>query len=422
MKGGTLRACAMRAAVLAVVVLALLAPRGLRAQPIDMSHGGPITVTARDGMDWRQNDQEVVARGDAVAVRGNVTVTADVLIAHYRKKAQPGQAAAGQPSAGQSSASQAANGAAASGALGAAGAKPPAPNSPASPTDDTSGNEIYRLEAIGHVHIFTPTDNAWGDKAVYDMDKAVLILTGHALKLVTPQDVITARDSMEYYSQTRISIARGNAVVVTNDGRRIAADTLVAYSAPPDQTAQNGGQNGGAGGVQKASASGGNTGAGNAPPANNAPPQDDIAAQSGKLKRVEGYGNVDIRTATETIYGDRGVYLPDIGKARVIGHVRVTRGDNQVEGVAADIDMKTGVSTMLSSTDERVKGLIVPAQSNNAANGAGGKAGNGKPANGNPANGKTGNTTTAGKTAAPSPSQAESQAPSPPQRGAGATP
>lgn len=365
-------------------------PRTAAAQPIDMSHGGPITVTARDGMDWRQNDQEVVARGDAVAVRGNVTVTADVLIAHYRKKAQnPAQGAAGASAA-----------AARPAAAGGAGS----PVTPPSP-DDTSGNEIYRLEAVGHVHIFTPTDNAWGDKAVYDMDKAVLILTGHALRLVTPQDVITARDSMEYYSQTRISIARGNAVVVTSDGRRIAADTLVAYSAPPDQNGQTGGEGNGAG-MQTVSASSGAS-AGK-------PPPDDLAAQSGKLKRVEGYGNVDIRTATETIYGDRGVYLPDIGKARVIGHVRVTRGDNQVEGVAADIDMKTGVSTMLSGTDERVKGLIVPAQSNSAAGGAKGQGGakggagaaraNTKPSAGGGTSAAAGSAVSAVQPAAPSPS------------------
>lgn len=343
-------------------------------------------MTARDGMDWRQNDQEVVARGDAVAVRGNVTVTADVLIAHYRKKAQanPANGAAANTPASPPSAS-------------AAGSARPSP--PGSP-DDTSGNEIYRLEAVGHVHIFTPTDNAWGDKAVYDMDKAVLILTGHALKLVTPQDVITARDSMEYYSQTRISIARGNAVVVTSDGRRIAADTLVAYSAPPDQSASANATSGTTGSVQPASATSGGAGK---------PPPDDIAAQSGKLKRVEGYGNVDIRTATETIYGDRGVYLPDIGKARVIGHVRVTRGDNQVEGVAADIDMKTGVSTMLSSTDQRVKGLIVPAQSNAAAGG-------GKNA---PASAGKGTARPAAKAAPNAPQPA---APSPAAPSAGSTP
>ncbi len=346
---------------------------GLHAQPIDMSHGGPITVTARDGMDWRQNDQEVVARGDAVAIRDNVTVTADVLIAHYRKKAgaNPAAGGAGAPSGGAqpvaakdggpinsppgnsppgnpppASAKPAAPPAAGG---GAPGSPPGSPSGSPSGSDDSGGNEIYRLDAVGHVHIFTATDQAWGDKGVYDMDQAVLILTGHALKLTTPQDVVTARDSMEYYSQTRISIARGNAVVVTGDGRRIAADTLVSYSEPPDQPAS------GAPAAPKPPP----------PPGKPGQPPDELQAASGKLKRVEAYGNVDLRTATEIVYGDRGVYVPDTGKARVIGNVRVTRGDNQVNGVAADVDMKTGVSTMLSSTDQRVHGLIMPTQNEN---------------------------------------------------------
>ena len=36
-------------------------------------------------------------------------------------------------------------------------------------------------EAEGNVRIFTPTDQVQGDRAVYDMDKAVLVVTGHAL-------------------------------------------------------------------------------------------------------------------------------------------------------------------------------------------------------------------------------------------------
>ena len=56
-------------------------------------------------------------------------------------------------------------------------------------------------------------------------------MTGRALKLTTPNDVLTARDSLEYWSQKHMAVARGNAVVVTNDGRRVAADTLVAYTA-----------------------------------------------------------------------------------------------------------------------------------------------------------------------------------------------
>ena len=67
------------AGVAAAVLAGVAGPAG--AQDIDMSKGGPIDVTSRDGMEWRQNEMMVVARGDARAVRGTVTVTADTLIA-----------------------------------------------------------------------------------------------------------------------------------------------------------------------------------------------------------------------------------------------------------------------------------------------------------------------------------------------------
>ena len=51
------------------LLLLLLAPGGAWAQAIDFSKGGPIEVTSRDGMEWRQNEQEVIAQGSARAVR-----------------------------------------------------------------------------------------------------------------------------------------------------------------------------------------------------------------------------------------------------------------------------------------------------------------------------------------------------------------
>ncbi len=290
-----------------MLVLLVLAGGPAAAQGIDMSHGGPVEVTSRDGIEWRQNDQEIIARGDARAIRDNVTVTADELIAHYRKKA---------------------------------GAAAPAAPTAAGEPDDAGANEIYRLEANGNVHIFTATDQTWGDHAVYDMDQAVLVMTGRTLRLTAPDDVITARDSLEYWSQTRMSVARGNAVLVTNDARRIAADTLVGYSADPNANA-------GQPPVTKVTS---------APPKAGADP----LLSAGKLQRVEAFGNVDLRTPTETVYGDRGVYVPDTGMSRIVGHVRVTRGQNQLNGVAADVNMKTGIATMLSSAQQRVQGLIVP--------------------------------------------------------------
>jgi len=81
-----------RVAGLAIVAALAAAAPVARAQGIDFTQGGPIQITAQDGIEWRQAEQIVIAKGDAKAVRGNVTVTADRLLAWYRRK---GGAAAG---------------------------------------------------------------------------------------------------------------------------------------------------------------------------------------------------------------------------------------------------------------------------------------------------------------------------------------
>jgi lipopolysaccharide export system protein LptA len=286
-----------------------------RAQPLDLSRGGPVTITSRDGIDWQQADKVVIARGDARAVRDDVTVTADRLIAHYRPKAPQ------------------------------AGAPPPQPVKVAdgapSPIDaENGGNEIYRLEADGNVRIFTPTDVAVGDHATYDMDQAVLLLTGRNLKLTRPAEVITARDTLEYWSQLHRAVARGNAVVVTSDARRLAGDTLVAYTSN-DQ------------------AKPGQPPAKPEVPAKDKPSQDPLGA-SGKIEKVEGFGHVSVRTQTDTVTGDRGVYVPATGIARLGGNVRITRGQNQLNGAEAEVDMKTGLSRLTAASNAQVHGLVMP--------------------------------------------------------------
>lgn len=71
---------------MALALFGVLCGHPTHAQQLDLSHGGPIAITARDGIDWRQDQREVIARGDARAVRQDVTVTADRLIAFYRPK------------------------------------------------------------------------------------------------------------------------------------------------------------------------------------------------------------------------------------------------------------------------------------------------------------------------------------------------
>ena len=186
-----------------------------------------------------------------------------------------------------------------------------------------------------NVHIYTATDNAWGDHAVYSLDNAVLVLTGQHLKLTTQHDVITAKDALEYYAQKRMAVARGDALIVADNGRSIAADTLIGYLAPPA--------------------------ASNAPrpasrPDQNANPLD----QAGQLQKVDAIGHVVVRTTTDTATGDRGVYLPPTGLARLGGDVHVIHGPNQLTGNDALVNMKTGVATLLAAPGGQVAGTIVP--------------------------------------------------------------
>jgi lipopolysaccharide export system protein LptA len=46
--------------------------------------------------------------------------------------------------------------------------------------------------------------------------------------------------------------------------------------------------------------------------------------------------------------------------ARIGGNVRVTRGQNQLNGAEADVNMKTGITTLVAQKAGRVHGLVVP--------------------------------------------------------------
>jgi lipopolysaccharide export system protein LptA len=310
--GGVVFGCAIAAAALAQTAPPAPGAPGAAVAPV------PINITASQGIEWRQADEEVIATGNAKAIRGDVTVTADQLVAHYRKKAGTGTAAA-SPAPAPAAASASA-----------------APGNPEDALDNGS-TEIYQLDALGHVHIYTATDNAYGDHAVYNMDSAVLVLTGAQLKLTTPTDVITARDAIEYYSVKRMAVARGNALIVAKDGRSIAADTLIGYLDPAPVTP----------GAPVASSAA-------------AASQPDMLEQGGKLKKVDAIGHVVIRTPNETAAGDRGVYLPEEGKARLGGDVHIIHGPNQLNGADALFNTKTGVATLLPGRGGQVSGVVVP--------------------------------------------------------------
>jgi len=244
------------------------------AQGISGLTGGdePLEINADQGIEWRRDEQTYVARGNAHAARGRISVYADVLIAHYKS------------GAGDSS-------------------------------------EIDRIDAEGNVRIVSPTETIYGDRGAYDVVNGVLVLVGKDLRLVGEKDLITARDSLEYWEKRQIAVARGDAEAVRED-KRIKADVLTAHFEP-------------------------------------------AANKDLELTKVDAFGNVSVATATEFASGDSGVYYVAREFATLSGSVKITREENQMNGEYAEVDMASGVSRLLSAPPgskgaKRVRGLIVP--------------------------------------------------------------
>jgi lipopolysaccharide export system protein LptA len=142
----------------------------------------PIEITAEGGIEWNRNAKTYTARGAAQARRGDLSVSADTLTAHYREGAE-------------------------------------------------GGSEIYRLEAAGNVRLASQSVVVTGDLAVYDVTSRNMTVTGQSLKLETPTDVLTAKDRLEYSDRTREASAHGD-VAVVREGQRLDAEHVLATLAP----------------------------------------------------------------------------------------------------------------------------------------------------------------------------------------------
>lgn len=294
-------------AALLIACLALLSAGPAVAQSALSSLGGgddsgkPVNIEADQGIEWQQEHHVYIARGNVKATRGQSTLYCDTLYAYYRPSgSKDAQTAAGGSASGGSSAGG-------SGLLG------------------DSSSEIYRLEADGNVRLATETQTVYGDHAIDDVDQAVLVITGKHLKLVTPNDVVTARDSLEWYDRQQLAVARGDAVAVRAT-KTIRADVLTAI-------------------VERTS------------------------NQQSHISRINATGHVIVSSLDQIATGDRGVYNVDTGIATLMDHVSLTKGDNEMRGQYAVVDLNKNVGHLLSAPPTvaaaggkrpRVEGLLVP--------------------------------------------------------------
>lgn len=232
----------------------------------------PVEITAEEGIEWRRKEKVYIASGKARAARGEIELFGDILSAFYRDGAD-------------------------------------------------GSTEVYRVEAHGNVRILSPNERVYGDDGYYDVERGVVTLTGKALRLETGGDSITANESLEYWEAKQLAVARGGAVASRGD-KSLSADLLVGHFRKDDE---------------------------------------------GRLvlNQVDAEGQVEISTPTDFVTSKSGVYHVDKELAELIGDVKITRGEAQLNGEYAEVNLATGVSRLLAASpggepDSRVRGLIVP--------------------------------------------------------------
>ena len=164
-------------------------------------------------------------------------------------------------------------------------------------------------------------ETAFGDTAIYDLGKAILVLKGRKVRFVTAEDEVTADRQLEYWETKQMVVARGNAYAVRG-AKRLRADVLSAH-------------------LRKNK--GGKT----------------------KIYRVDAFDNVHIVTEQDTITADRGVYDVESATATLTGSVKLSRDDNQLNGCSAEVNLNTGISKLRSCTSpgtgkSRVRGFFLP--------------------------------------------------------------
>jgi lipopolysaccharide export system protein LptA len=277
----------MRILIGAILAIALGLPahaQSLKFQPKNTEN--PIEVSADNGLELQQDAKRVIARGNAKLVQGDVSVVADELIADYR--------------------------------------------------DD---NDIYRVYATGNVTMKSASETATGQAAVYDVDKAVLVLTGDPVTLVSNDGTVTAHQTLQYWANERVAVAEGNASAGDTAQRQIRGDKLIAFFRE--------------------------TGSKDKKPANMSQSRD-----RGDINYVQAFGNVRMQTANEDIRSERGAYNIDTGVATLEGNVRITRDKNQLNGGFATVNVRGGVSKLFANAGQagqpgmrenaRVRALIAP--------------------------------------------------------------
>lgn len=251
----------------------LLTPSTTVAQQLEATDK-PIEISADNSLEWLQKQQQYVANGNVEVEQGDAKIFCNKLVADYREN------------------------------------------------KTTGSTDIWQLTAYDNVRIKNKDSTAQGNKAVYNIDTGLSVLTGNNLKLTLPDQTITASERLEYDINKGKAKAIGNAKIIRGQ------DTLNASTITANFSKDKNGKQ--------------------------------------ALKTARANGNVKIKTLDETLTGNHAIYNAANNTAEVTGNVKIVRGPNTLEGARATVNLTTNISKIFGSPNNgtRVKGVFFPSSKN----------------------------------------------------------
>ena len=149
---------------------------------VSYSYAEDINLVADDKVEWYQNEQKMVAVGNAVASKKDMNIRADKMTGYYSSYRVNGQ--------------------------------------------DKTG--ISTVHAEGNVKMHSPKADGFGDTMDYDVTAETVVLKGRPAKIKTEKETITATESITYYPNKQQAIALGE-VIASNNANKIYSNKMVSY-------------------------------------------------------------------------------------------------------------------------------------------------------------------------------------------------
>lgn len=143
------------------------------------AHAEDIKITADQKVEWHQNEQKMIAVGNAVASKKDLKIRGHELTAYYIK-------------------------------------------------DKSGKQQINEVHANGDVIMNSAKATAYGDRMDYDLLNDKAFLYGRPAKIKTETETITAVDGITYYPSKQKAVAEGN-VYATNGESKIYSDNMIAH-------------------------------------------------------------------------------------------------------------------------------------------------------------------------------------------------